>query len=77
MTLREAARQLSDDFCDPAQEPPAVTGNHVLTCGGLRPYVDAGVVPAQQVLNESGLPCAVLPQQEHAGLGLKVRFRQQ
>ena len=49
----------------------------MLTCGGLRPNVDARVVPAQQVLYEGGLPCAVLPQQEHAGLGLKVRLRQQ
>ena len=54
-----------------------MTGSSVLTCGGLRPNMDARVVPAQQVLYKGGLPCAVLPQQEHTGLGLEVRLRQQ
>lgn len=43
-----------------------------LTCSGLRPNMDAGVVSAQQVLDEGGFAGAVLSQQQNRGLGLKV-----
>ena len=53
----------------PGQPPPV--------CGGLWPNVDPRVVPPQQVLDEGALARAVLPQQQHAGLGLKVALAQQ
>jgi hypothetical protein len=50
--------------------------HHKAICGGLRPYVAPRVVPPQQKLDEGGLACGVLAQEQHARLGLKVALIQ-
>lgn len=36
----------------------AMHDHHKAVCGGLRANVDAGILPAQQMLDEGSLPCS-------------------